>query len=264
MNCSGAAFAANTSVSNPASNGVTMAPRLRRNVTSPSVASSLSASRKGVRETSNLVQNWASGMQIAADEGLAVVLNPGSNMRLFNGPPPVASLQTAGVKLAVGPDNCALNDDEDVLAELRLAAILGRAGRSGSGRAEAGDTLRMITQYGAGAIFRPDQAGMLAPGRPADLAAFRFDESGAASGIDYTMLTERLIAQGKGNACMLTMVAGNIRFANRAEDHRRLQSARIAALDSVMARAQLADDTQIVALQTALKPHYARRIQKAR
>jgi 5-methylthioadenosine/S-adenosylhomocysteine deaminase len=35
-------------------------------------------------------------MGIAAAEGLAVVLNPGSNMRLFNGPPPVAALARGG------------------------------------------------------------------------------------------------------------------------------------------------------------------------
>lgn len=212
---------------------------------------------EGPASCAHAVHMTEADMRIAADEGLVVVLNPGSNMRLFNGPPPVASLRDAGVRLALGTDNCALNDDEDLLAELRLAAALGRVGGIGSGRADARDMLRIATQNGAEAIFRPDQVGLLAPGRPADLAAFALDGSGGATELGFDMLNEQLVARGR--PCILTMVAGHIRFANRPEDHARLHNAQGAAMESVIARAHLADDAQIAGLQNALQAHYARR-----
>ena len=55
-----------------------------------------------------------------------VVHNPGCNLRLRNGIAPVARYLACGVRVAIGTDNASLTDDEDLLRELRLAALLAR------------------------------------------------------------------------------------------------------------------------------------------
>lgn len=204
------------------------------------------------------VHMTSADIDIAAAEGLAVVLNPGSNMRLFNGPPPVAALRAAGVRLAVGTDNCALTDDEDHLRELRLAVLLGRAG-SAPTLNEAANLLHMATAGGAAAAFLPEGHGTLAPGAPADLAAFATARVGIGPDTPAGQVVDRLLAQGSGRDCVLTVVAGAVRFAARRSDRARLDHWRAVAAASVAARAELASADAVAGLQAALANHYARR-----
>lgn len=196
-------------------------------------------------------------MQIAAAEGLVVVLNPGSNLRLFNGAPSVSGLRAAGVRLAVGTDNCALSDDEDYLQELRLAALLGRADQESTSMAEAATTFAMGTSNGAAAAFQGQDAGRLVVGAPADIAGFGLASLGPSLLNDPNRLAELFFARAVGRDCRLTMVAGQIRFANRPEDHARLDDALTKAATSIAERKTCATEEQIEALQTALRIHYS-------
>ncbi len=196
-------------------------------------------------------------MAIAAEEELTVVLNPGSNMRLFNGPPPVATLRAAGVPLAVGTDNCALSDDEDYLRELRLAALLGRSGGEEAPAREAAALMGMATTGGARALFLPEDHGGIAPGAPADITAFRTDGFGAGQGMAADRLAEILLARGTGADCALTMVAGTIRYLARPGDRQRLAEWQDTAMAGITARADAAPAEALVQLQTALRAHYA-------
>jgi cytosine/adenosine deaminase-related metal-dependent hydrolase len=196
-------------------------------------------------------------MDIAAAAGLTVVLNPGSNMRLSNGPPPVAALRAAGVRLALGTDNCALADDEDYLRELRLAALLGRTEPAMTPADEAAALLRMATADGAAAAFLPAGHGTIAPGAPADLAAFRIAPAGPDTPPDR--LVELLLARGSGRDCVLTVVAGVVRFAARRTDLARRDHWRDRAAASVAARDLRAPAEAVTALQNALSAHYAAR-----
>src|SRR5690606_25796288 len=69
---------------------------------------------------------WAEerDMDVLARTGATVVRNPGCNLRMRNGIAPMALYLHKGVRLAIGTDNCSLDDDEDLLAELRLAGVL--------------------------------------------------------------------------------------------------------------------------------------------
>jgi len=199
-------------------------------------------------------------MAIAAAEGLVVVLNPGSNLRLFNGPPPVAALRAAGVLLAAGTDNCAASDDEDYLAELWLATLLGRAeGAMNTAGQDAAMAFAIATTGGAAAAFLPEDHGVIAPGAPADVAAFRLMGCDSRQSSDPHRIAEMLFSRGRGRDCVLTMIAGQIRFAARPEDAVRLQQAHDRALASVRARANAASATGVAAFQAALRAHYAGR-----
>lgn len=142
----------------------------------------------------------------AARLGIAIVTNPGSNMRLGNGPPPLDALHRAGVCIAIGSDNCTLQDDEDLLAELRLADALTRRGRADD---VTGGMWMLDAATGAGtqAAFL-NGAGAIAPGMKADLIALDLDPTQGAF-LDPDMgLLDATMARAKGRDVTLTMVAG--------------------------------------------------------
>ena len=58
---------------------------------------------------------------LVARRGSAVVHNPSSNLRLKSGIAPLAFLHRAGIQLALGLDSSTLNDDMDMLQEMRLS-----------------------------------------------------------------------------------------------------------------------------------------------
>src|SRR5262249_56918152 len=102
-----------------------------------------------------------------------VVRNPGCNIRLRNGIAPLARYLKHGVRVAIGTDNCALDDDENLLAELRLAGHLAREPDwNGLPPPGVDDLLAMATVNGAVAAQFADEIGVLEPGKRADLAAF--------------------------------------------------------------------------------------------
>lgn len=58
---------------------------------------------------------------LLAERGVTLSVNTSSNLRLRSGTAPVAMLRRAGVRLGLGLDGAALDDDEDPWRELRLA-----------------------------------------------------------------------------------------------------------------------------------------------
>ena len=193
---------------------------------------------------------------IAAGEGLVAVLNPGSNMRLFNGAPDVAALQAAGVALAVGTDNCALSDTEDLMSELRLAMALGRAPVSRRAPETRAAPLAMVTETAARAAFLEAGSGILAPGAPADFAAFGLAEVTGGLPVDPARLEAVFVARASGRDCRMAVVAGQVRFRAEASDRTRLGTWRGRAEASVAARSEILTEDQIAALQAALLAHY--------
>jgi cytosine/adenosine deaminase-related metal-dependent hydrolase len=196
------------------------------------------------------VRMTADDMGVAAACGVAVVANPSSNMRLRNGPPPQTALRAAGVRVPLGMDDCALTDDADYLRELRLAALLAR---DAAGDPDAAAALAMGAAHGAAAMFQEPGAGVIAPGAPADLAAFAAPGGWGADPLDT------LLARGGARDLVLTMVGGQVRWMARAQDDARMDAARDAAVASVAARTQAAPPGAVAALQSAIRAHYAAR-----
>jgi 5-methylthioadenosine/S-adenosylhomocysteine deaminase len=123
---------------------------------------------------------WLSDAEIerCAATGTAVAHNPSSNLRLRNGVAPLARMLAAGVAVGIGMDSWGLASDDDMLAEMRLAASLHRApeGDRFGPRPDPFDILRMATVGGAAAAgFGDDGLGRLLPGCPADALLVDYD-----------------------------------------------------------------------------------------
>lgn len=114
---------------------------------------------------------------LLTEHDVAVVHNPSSNLRLRSGIAPLAGMLAAGVRLGIGLDGHALDDDQDLLRELRLAWTLANRPGAAEPAVRARTVLRLGTTDGAAATFGPQvPLGRLAPGFLADLVLLEHDE----------------------------------------------------------------------------------------
>lgn len=112
---------------------------------------------------------------LLGDNGASVVHCPESNLKLASGFCPVAQLQAAGVNVALGTDGAASNNDLDMFAEMRTAALLAKAVAGDASALPALQALRMATINGAKALGLDSQIGSLEAGKCADMIAVRMN-----------------------------------------------------------------------------------------
>jgi 5-methylthioadenosine/S-adenosylhomocysteine deaminase len=106
-----------------------------------------------------------------ARSGAHVVHCPESNLKLASGFCPVHKLLQAGVNVAIGTDGAASNNDLDMFAEMRSAALLAKAVAGDASALPAHLALRMATLNGAAALGLAEETGSLVTGKAADIAA---------------------------------------------------------------------------------------------
>ena len=154
---------------------------------------------------------WVSDqdIELLAESGVSVVRNPGCNIRMRNGIAPLAKYLAAGVPVAIGTDNCSMQDDEDLLSELRLAGNLGREPDwNGPPPPSVDDMVRMATTFGAKAAQFEGVIGALDEGMRADIAVFSLARTRQPY-LDTDMpIMEAFLARGAGSDTVMTMVDG--------------------------------------------------------
>ena len=123
-----------------------------------------------------------------AESGAHVLHCPESNLKLASGMCPVAALLEAGVNVALGTDGAASNNDLDMLAELRTAALLAKGVAGDPTVLPAPQALSIATLGGAKALGLDERIGSLAPGKEADVVAL--DLSGLSQQPVYDPLSQ--------------------------------------------------------------------------
>ena len=113
---------------------------------------------------------------ILAERKVGVIHNPTSNMKIASGVSPVTAMLRAGVRVGLGTDGAASNNDLDMWEEMRLAAFLQKVDRMDPTALSAGTVLKMATSGGAEAIGLGDSVGSLLTGKRADLVQVSFDD----------------------------------------------------------------------------------------
>ncbi|MGH8503048.1 MAG: TRZ/ATZ family hydrolase [Gammaproteobacteria bacterium] len=108
--------------------------------------------------------------------GAHVLHCPESNLKLASGFCPVQKLMHAGVNVALGTDGAASNNDLDMFAEMRTAALLAKAVAGDATALPAARALRMATLNGAIALGLGEQTGSLVAGKSADIVAVELDD----------------------------------------------------------------------------------------
>jgi 5-methylthioadenosine/S-adenosylhomocysteine deaminase len=104
-----------------------------------------------------------------ASAGAGVAHCPTSNLKLACGIAPVRALADAGVSVGLGTDGAASNNMLDILAEVRMAALLGKVAADDGASITAEHALRMATLDAAKILRREHEIGSIEPGKWADL-----------------------------------------------------------------------------------------------
>lgn len=105
---------------------------------------------------------------ILAENGVSVVTNPASNMKLGNGFAPVPELVSAGVNVCLGTDGAASNNAQNMFRELGLLALIHKGTHDTPQCISADEALKMATRNAAAALGLP--TGSIEVGKKADIA----------------------------------------------------------------------------------------------
>jgi 5-methylthioadenosine/S-adenosylhomocysteine deaminase len=131
-----------------------------------------------------------------AEHDVAVAHCPGSNGKLGAGVARLAELLDRGVRVGLGTDGPASNDDLHLWDEMRLAAILARATAADPGVVTSAAALRLATRGGGEALGLP--VGALEVGRPADIIRLRTDDARFVPALNDAELLGHLVWAGAG------------------------------------------------------------------
>ncbi len=124
----------------------------------------------------HMVWPTADEIRILADRQVGVIHNPTSNMKIASGIAPVADMLAAGVRVGLGTDGAASNNDLDMWEEMRLAALLQKVDRMDPVVMSASTVLKMATSGGALAVGMSDLIGSIEVGKRADIIQVAFDD----------------------------------------------------------------------------------------
>lgn len=153
---------------------------------------------------------WASDddFRIMREYGVTLVHNPSSNMKLGSGFARIAAAMAAGVKIALGTDGCASNDNLNMFEEMHLAALVHKGIAQDPTVLKAGDVLDMATVNAARALGRTD-TGLIEVGRRADLCVVDLDRPHLAPALDIPNL---LVYSAQASDVVMTIVDGVILY----------------------------------------------------
>ncbi|MEY4479937.1 MAG: hypothetical protein RLZZ267_615 [Bacillota bacterium] len=114
-------------------------------------------------------------IQLLAAHDVRVSHNPGSNLKLASGIARVPELIRAGVKVSLGTDSSASNNNLDLFEEMRLAALLHKGTSQDPTVVPALQAIQMATSIGAESLWL-DGVGSLTIGNKADFIALNIDQ----------------------------------------------------------------------------------------
>lgn len=137
---------------------------------------------------------------------VAVAHCPGSNAKLGSGVARLREMLDLGLRVGVGTDGPASNDDLDLWQEMRLAPELARAVGSDPDAVSTEQAFALGTRGGASALGV--DTGVLAPGRLADFIRLDLDDTRFVPGEDSPQLLAHVVWAGQGSLVTDAWVGG--------------------------------------------------------
>lgn len=145
-------------------------------------------------------------INLVAETGTHVLHCPESNLKLASGFCPTFKLQQTGINVALGTDSASSNNDLDMIAEMRTAALLAKAVSQNASAMPAEDALRMATINAAKALGLDSEIGSIEIGKSADITAI--DLSNIENQPVYNPVSQLAYSAGRENVSNV-WVAGN-------------------------------------------------------
>ena len=113
-------------------------------------------------------------LELLAARGVTISTNSSSNLKLRSGVAPVAKMFGCGCRVAMGIDGGALDDDDDMLRELRLTHLL-HLGSGFTPKVNENDMLSAASKAGRLSVTNSAEGGIIEAGAPADLLLLDYD-----------------------------------------------------------------------------------------
>src|SRR6266446_4658736 len=193
-----------------------------------------------------------------AATGTHICHNCSSNFRLRSGVAPLNAFEERGINTAIGLDEAGINDDRDMLQEMRMVLRAHRVpGMDDADVPSPGQVLRMATVGGAATTPYGSHIGTLAVGKGADLVLIDWDKLAFPYLDPETPVLDAVLQRAKTDGVDLVMVAGDVVY----EGGRFTRIDRDAALQELHGSLQHAlggDEVERRQLSKALLPHVRR------
>lgn len=157
---------------------------------------------------------WPQGTdsQILKRHGVGVVHNPQSNMKLAAGVAPVPQLMKEGLKVGLGTDGAASNNDLSMWEEMDSAAKLHKVMSNDPKVMSAQEAFELATIRGAAALHLEKEIGSLEVGKRADLVIVEGDSLNQIP--SYNVYSD-LVYATKASAVQTVIINGRVIMRDR-------------------------------------------------
>ncbi len=149
-------------------------------------------------------------IDIFVRRGLWAVTNPCSNLKLASGIAPLAKMNKAGVRLAIGTDGPASNNALDMFREMYLASVLQKVRENDAAAMPAEAVLKAAVSGGALAMGLTD-CDVLAEGKKADMTVIDMDRPNMQP---VNNIVKNLVFAGTRDNVKMTVSGGTVVYEN--------------------------------------------------
>ncbi len=155
---------------------------------------------------------WCDGadLDLIAENGVCLCHNASSGLRLASGIAPINPARQRGIRVALGIDQSGINDDRDMLQEMRVAWAIHREPGLFQDRPAAAEIFKMATEHGAATTGFDRRIGRLDQGSAADIVLLDWDAIAAPYLDHQTPLIDAILHRTKSSAVDKVFVAGEM------------------------------------------------------
>jgi 5-methylthioadenosine/S-adenosylhomocysteine deaminase len=192
-------------------------------------------------------------IELLAQSGTCLCHNCSSNLRLRSGIAPLNRIAAAGVTTAIGLDEAGINDDRDMLQEMRMVLLAHRTPGMDDDVPGVPQVLRMATEGGAATTGFAGTIGAIGVGLAADLVLIDWDAIAAPYIDPLTGIPEAVLQRGRRSDVRLVVCNGAVIFDGQITmvDHK----SALQELHDQLKHALSHDEVERRQLSQALLPH---------
>ena len=154
-------------------------------------------------------------IELMGETGIMLTHQPSSNFRLMSGMAPLNQLLAKGVTVALGIDEAGINDDNDILQEMRLALKMHRVPGIDQVGPTSGQILHLTTVGGAKTTMFGDRIGSIEKGKGADLVLMDLERLSKPYLDSSLSIVDVVLYRGKMIDVDTVMIAGQVVYKDR-------------------------------------------------